>query len=126
MPRVSNRRPILTTLVASTASVSVSSAVKASIWTSTAPFPITEGALSLAIPMRGGEGIPRRACRRCYFEFSPQLYDIYVSDNCNAHTDSFSSLGGCSPNDTGLDGKTVLTGSQHFTVKDIKLFEATG
>jgi hypothetical protein len=51
--------------------------------------------------------------------------DLGVSDDCNANTDSWSDLSDCYANDTGLDGETVLTGSDYFTVKEIEVFEIT-
>jgi hypothetical protein len=55
--------------------------------------------------------------------WGPHFRDIFISDNCNASTDSFSDLGGSYANDTRLRGETVLTGSKHFTVKEIEIFE---
>jgi hypothetical protein len=53
----------------------------------------------------------------------PHCYDIGVSGNCDINAQSGSFLGVSSANDTGLDGKAVLTGSQFFTVKIIEVFE---
>jgi hypothetical protein len=63
----------------------------------------------------------------CLSSSGPCFYDIGVSGNCNANTDScsFSSLGGSYTNDTRLDAETVLTGSMFFTVKEIEVFEIT-
>jgi hypothetical protein len=47
--------------------------------------------------------------------------DICVSDNYNADTH----LGDCHANDTGLYGRTFLTGFQDFTVREIEVFEIT-
>jgi hypothetical protein len=55
----------------------------------------------------------------------PYFDDIYVSDDCNANTDSRTSLGYRYINDTGLDGETVFTGSPNFKVKEIEIFEIT-
>jgi hypothetical protein len=52
-------------------------------------------------------------------------WDIYVSDNCNAHTSGPILLGYAYTNDTGLDGLTVSTGSSDFQVKEIEVFEIT-
>jgi hypothetical protein len=38
---------------------------------------------------------------------------------------SWTSLGRAYTNDTGLDGKTVFTGSQCFQVREIEVFEIT-
>jgi hypothetical protein len=54
--------------------------------------------------------------------------DIFISDYCNANTDSYSSGFGFSQtytNDTGLDGRTFFTGSPNFQVKEIEVFEIT-
>jgi hypothetical protein len=50
---------------------------------------------------------------------------IAVSDNCNAHTHSGTSLGTCYTNDTGLNGEVVFTGSRNFQVREIEVFEIT-
>jgi hypothetical protein len=50
---------------------------------------------------------------------------IAVHDNCNADTYNFTSLGVYYTNDTGLDGRTVFTGSYDFQVKEIEVFEIT-
>jgi hypothetical protein len=55
----------------------------------------------------------------------PDFCDIGVSDNCNANTNSDTSLGGTYANDTGLDGPTFFTGLHWFTVKEIEVFEIT-
>jgi hypothetical protein len=52
-------------------------------------------------------------------------YDMRVSDNCNANTRSFTSLGTAYTNDTGLDNNIVCTGSRCFRVKEIEVFEIT-
>jgi hypothetical protein len=60
----------------------------------------------------------------CLPGFGPHFFDIGVSDNCNANTGSDTlSFGNIYTNDTGLDGKTVFTGSEHFQVKEIEVFE---
>jgi hypothetical protein len=51
---------------------------------------------------------------------------ITVSDSCNANTRSCTCLGSTYTNDTGLDGAVVFTGSWHFQVKEIEVFEITG
>jgi hypothetical protein len=45
----------------------------------------------------------------CDSEWGPCFYDIYVSDNCNANTDS--------------ESDTVLTGWGYFTVDELEVFE---
>jgi hypothetical protein len=51
--------------------------------------------------------------------------DIFISDHCNTNTYSGSSFGSSYFNDTGLDGCTFFTGSEHFKVKEIEVFEIT-
>jgi hypothetical protein len=46
-----------------------------------------------------------------------------VSDKFRIDTNSCTTIGGFYANDTGMDGKTALTGSEHFTVKEIEVFE---
>jgi hypothetical protein len=60
----------------------------------------------------------------CGSSYGPVFgHDIIVYGNCNANTGSQSSLGCSYENDTGLDGETVFAGSNHFTVKEIQVFE---
>jgi hypothetical protein len=66
----------------------------------------------------------------CYSECGPCFGgpifgDIRVRDSCHANTDSATALGTAYTNDTGLDGKTVFTGSKYFQVKEIEVFEIT-
>jgi hypothetical protein len=51
--------------------------------------------------------------------------DIAVFDDCNTNTRSFTWLGSCYTNNTGLADKIVLTGSDDFQVKEIEVFEIT-
>jgi hypothetical protein len=51
------------------------------------------------------------------------LYDIQVSGNRNANTDSSASLGEAYVNDTGMDGKTFFIGRYGFRVKEIEVFK---
>jgi hypothetical protein len=61
----------------------------------------------------------------CDSDYGPHFNDIYVSDNSNAKTNSCTELGCSYTNDTGLDGKTLFTGSKSFQVKEIEVFEIT-
>jgi hypothetical protein len=61
----------------------------------------------------------------CDSACGPRFGGIAVSDNCNANTRSATFLGDVYTNDTGLDGNTVFTGSRHFQVKEIEVFEIT-
>jgi hypothetical protein len=65
-----------------------------------------------------------RKALHCSSSRGPSFGDILVSDNCNAHTDSSTSdFGSSYANDTGLDGKTFVTGSRKFKVTEIEVFE---
>jgi hypothetical protein len=62
----------------------------------------------------------------CGSAWGPHFRDIGVDDNCHANTNSCTYLFGDSyANDTGLAEATFLTGSGHFTVKEIEVFEIT-
>jgi hypothetical protein len=53
-------------------------------------------------------------------------HDIAIVDNSNAITRSYTSYFGTAYiNDSGLDGKTFFTGSGHFQVEEIEVFEIT-
>jgi hypothetical protein len=59
-------------------------------------------------------------------EWGPLFYGgMGVSNNCNASTDSYTSIGTVYTNDTGLADRTVFTGSRYFQVKEIEVFEIT-
>jgi hypothetical protein len=49
-------------------------------------------------------------------------HDIYVANECNGNTSNYTNFGHSYANDTGRDGKQVLTGEYHFTVKEIEVF----
>jgi hypothetical protein len=56
----------------------------------------------------------------------PYFYDIVVWNDCNRNASSSASgFGNWYRNDTGLDRETFFTGSPHFTVKEIEVFEIT-
>jgi hypothetical protein len=59
----------------------------------------------------------------CESSLGPQFGGMWVSDNCNTNTDSCTCLGNAYTNDTGLDRKTVFTGSFNFQVREIEVFE---
>jgi hypothetical protein len=61
----------------------------------------------------------------CDSSWGPCFCDICVAPMCNTVAMSGSYLGFTYANDTGLDGRTVLTGSKWFTVKEIEVFEIT-
>jgi hypothetical protein len=64
-----------------------------------------------------------------FSEFCPAIgdnpTDLIVSDDCNANTHSFHSVGLTYTNCIGLNGRIVLTASGHFQVKEIEVFEIT-
>jgi hypothetical protein len=62
---------------------------------------------------------------RCYSNWGPHFCDIGVCNNCNADTNSWTEICRRYTNDTGLNGKTFFTGSSHFQVKKIEVFEIT-
>jgi hypothetical protein len=49
-------------------------------------------------------------------------HDIYVADNCNADTSSYTNLGQGYVNDTGITGNAVFTGDKYFAAKEIEVF----
>jgi hypothetical protein len=58
----------------------------------------------------------------------PHFCNIGIFNNCNANAKSFAYFDESHDhytNDTGLDGKTLLTGSENFQVKEIEVFEIT-
>jgi hypothetical protein len=60
----------------------------------------------------------------CRPDCGPHFCDICVYDNCNANTLNFTSrFGRTYANDTGLDKDAFFTGSGHFQVKEIEVFE---
>jgi hypothetical protein len=65
----------------------------------------------------------------CDYTRGPVFDDMLVDGNCNENTNSWtelgSGLGGAYTNDTGLPGDKVFTGSWHFKVKEIEVFEIT-
>jgi hypothetical protein len=64
----------------------------------------------------------------CHSSCGPAFGDtdgIYVRDNCNANTDSFTGLGVAYTNGTALRGEVVFTGSRDFQVREIEVFEIT-
>jgi hypothetical protein len=62
----------------------------------------------------------------CSSMCGPHFCDFAVSDNCNANTRSWTSLGDWGyNNDTGLRKDIVFTGSKDFQVAEIEVFEIT-
>jgi hypothetical protein len=54
-----------------------------------------------------------------------RFHDISVSNNCNANRNNETYLGSAYINGSGLDGDKFFTGSLHFKIKDIEVFEIT-
>jgi hypothetical protein len=62
----------------------------------------------------------------CWSYCGPDFGDIGVSENCNRNGTSYTcSFGDSYTNDTGLKGELFFTGSAHFQVKEIEVFEIT-
>jgi hypothetical protein len=62
----------------------------------------------------------------CSSDRGPHFCDIGVHNNCNANnTNPTYSFGTGYTNDTGLEGETFFTGSDHFQVQEIEVFEIT-
>jgi hypothetical protein len=59
----------------------------------------------------------------CESGWGPFFWDIVIYDNCNRSTNSFTALGTCYINDTGIDGSEFFPGSFYFKVKEIEVFE---
>jgi hypothetical protein len=60
----------------------------------------------------------------CDSKYGPWFYyGIRVNDNCHANAKNYACLGENYTNDTALDGHIVLSGSDHFQVKEIEVFE---
>jgi hypothetical protein len=57
--------------------------------------------------------------------FGYDLCDIWVDDNCNSNTSSWTSLGISCTNGTGMNDTRLFTGSEYFQVKEIEVFEIT-
>jgi hypothetical protein len=55
----------------------------------------------------------------------PDFCNISVWHNYNANNGLSYGFGTCYTNDTGLDSKRFLTGSERFKVKEIEVFEIT-
>jgi hypothetical protein len=59
----------------------------------------------------------------CASTLGPSFSDIVVSNQCNHNSESGTFLGRSYTNDTALSGKYLFTDSDHFTVKEIEVFE---
>jgi hypothetical protein len=64
-------------------------------------------------------------CDSSYGPIFAGYSDIGVLNNCNTSNSNWTNLGGSYVNDTGIDGKLVVTGEYNFTVKKIELFTIT-
>jgi hypothetical protein len=67
----------------------------------------------------------RRYSIYCHSSLGPSFgasNDIYIADNCNQNTSSYTGVGTRYKNDTGITNNQVFTGQQHFQVKEIEVF----
>jgi hypothetical protein len=54
------------------------------------------------------------------------MCDICVYTDCDTSESNYTyDFGTCYTNDTNLNGRTFLTGSEHFRVQEIEVFEIT-
>jgi hypothetical protein len=61
----------------------------------------------------------------CGAGYGPTFWNghcIYVADQCNTNTNSYTNLTGVYINDTGVPDKEAFTGEYNFQVKDIETF----
>jgi hypothetical protein len=61
----------------------------------------------------------------CGSDRGPNFLDLWIWDNGNGNSQGGTNLGCSYPNDTGLAGEKVFTGSNHFQVKEIEMFKIT-
>jgi hypothetical protein len=61
----------------------------------------------------------------CDSAWGPYMPGIGISNNCNSGITSVIENGIIYANDTGVDRKLLFTGSDHFQVKEIEVFEIT-
>jgi hypothetical protein len=104
-------------------------------WASSGPCKTDPAVESFLFTLTNPDNIPARTFALkdeakgralCYaFVCGPHFVDMCICNNCNAIAHSWSDVGHSSANDTGLDGNTVFTGSYHFTVKEVEVFEIT-
>jgi hypothetical protein len=64
-------------------------------------------------------------CNGSYGPTFGSAHCIYVSDQCNANTNSYTNLTSEYINDTGIPSQEVFTGQSKFQVKEIEVFEIT-
>jgi hypothetical protein len=63
----------------------------------------------------------------CNSKRGPDFDDMSVEDDCTTNADRVTGkFGSTYTNDTGLDEEIFFTGSQHFQVKEIEVFEISG
>jgi hypothetical protein len=65
---------------------------------------------------------------RCHPSYGPTFgtgHDIYVANNCDQNTSSYTHLGYAYKNDAGIAGKQVFTGEYNFQVKEIEVFSVS-
>jgi hypothetical protein len=104
-------------------------------WDSTSSWKADDSLRSFLFTLKNPHNIPamrftlnaqrKRLAIQCDSKWGPCFCDIRVSDDCNTNTHTSTFLGTTYTNDTGLNGRTVLTGSLQFQVKEIEVFEIT-
>jgi hypothetical protein len=101
-------------------------------WESSNSYKCDDSLKSFLFTLKNPHNIPARkfalmADRKqnaidCESSCGPAFGGMHVSENCNANTRSWTQLGSTYTNDTGLDGRTVFTGSEDFQVREIEVF----
>jgi hypothetical protein len=59
----------------------------------------------------------------CHSTYGPTFWshDIYVADSYNVNASRYTNIGNAYVNGTWMNGQQILTGEQHFTVKEIEV-----
>jgi hypothetical protein len=83
-------------------------------------FPVKDGWVSSITQMTGYGPVFGMVRRN-----STSGGDLAIAGDCNTNTRSSSCLGQMYTHDTGMDGKEILTGSHHFKVQEVEVFEMT-
>jgi hypothetical protein len=87
-------------------------------------FPFhTEESLRSSAPEVCAETRTKDQAISCHSERGPNFCGFHVWDRCNSSADSFTGLGIGYVNDTGIAGDVFFTGSRHFKVAEIEVFE---
>jgi hypothetical protein len=104
-------------------------------WESSSGFKADDSLKSFVFTLKNPHNIPARRFALkvagknlaidCHSGCGPLFWEIGVSGECDSNTLSYTNVGGAYANDTGLDGKQVLTGSRQFRAKEVEVFEIT-